>query len=134
MTRMVAERTLLSSLQKQPVAESLLCEGSLLQMKSRHWAKSPENNSEVLDPTIPEADTTFTLSVYKKQKFPHRGLRHSEPSLLTLAAKKVLTDKRNRFTTSQPQNLLRRGLHFSDAVGCLLLWLLHFALFLGLEK
>lgn len=118
----------------QPVAASLPCGGSPLQNEVRTLGQSPEDHSEVLDPAIPEADTTFSLSGYKNQKFPHGGLRHPEPSLLTPAAKRVLTDERNRFTTSQPQDVLWRGLRFSDGVGCLLLWLLHFALFLGLEK
>lgn len=91
MTRMVGREH--CSPQMQPVAGSLPCGGSLLQNEVKTLGQSPEDNSEVLDPAIPEADTTFSLSVYQDQKFPHGGLRHSEPSLLTLAANRVLTDE-----------------------------------------
>lgn len=52
---------------------------SLLQNEVKTLGRSPEDNSEALDPAVPEDDPTFGLSSYRSQKFPCAALRYSEP-------------------------------------------------------
>ena len=51
---------------------------SLLQNEVKTLGRSPEDNSEALDPAVPEADPTFGLPSFWSQNFPCGALRYSE--------------------------------------------------------
>lgn len=54
----------------QPVAGCLPHRESLLQNEVETLGQSPEDNSEALDPAVPEAEPTFGFPSYQGQKFP----------------------------------------------------------------
>lgn len=98
-------------------------------MKPTHTEQSPEDNSEAVYPAVPEAGTPLDFQLLEP-KTPFGVLRHSE--LGVLPRESWLIKEQTHHIPAH--YVLRWGLHLFDAAGRLLLWLLRFVLFLGVEK